>query len=87
MTDHVLFLTGKLAEPRLQRVLESLAPLGFTFEVRNLGLSVAALMTAGMIERRLHDTRGAQRVMVPGLCRGDLDAASRRLGVPIAPGP
>ncbi|OGT82509.1 MAG: dihydropteroate synthase [Gammaproteobacteria bacterium RIFCSPLOWO2_02_FULL_61_13] len=87
MTDHVLFLTGKLAEPRLQRVLESLAPLEFTFEVRNVGLSVAALMTAGMIERRVRDSGGAQRVMVPGLCRGDLDAASRSLGVPIVRGP
>jgi dihydropteroate synthase len=87
MTDHVLFLTGKLAEPRLQRMLESLAPLEFTYEVRNVGLSVAALMTAGMIERRVRDAGGAQLVMVPGLCRGDLDAASRSLGVPIARGP
>lgn len=87
MTDHVLFLTGKLAEPRLLRVLESLAPLDFTFEVRNVGLSVAALMTAGMIERRVRDAGDAQRVMVPGLCRGDLEAASRSLGVPIVRGP
>jgi len=87
VTDHVLFLTGKLAEPRLLRVLESLAPLEFTYEVRNVGLSVAALMTAGMIERRVRDIGGARRVMVPGLCRGDLEAASRALGVPIARGP
>jgi dihydropteroate synthase-like protein len=87
MTDHVLFLTGKLAEPRLQRVLDSLAPLEFTFEIRNVGLSVAALMTAGMIERRIHDRAGATRIIVPGLCRGDLDAASRSLGVPIERGP
>lgn len=87
MTDHVLFLTGKLAEPRLQRVLESLAPLEFTYEVRNPGLSVAALMTAGMIERRVRDAGGADRIMVPGLCRGDLEAVSRTLGVPISRGP
>ena len=87
MTDHVLFLTGKLAEPRLQRVLESLAPLEFTFEVRNLGLSVAALMTAGMIERRVRELGGVNSIMVPGLCRGDLEGASRTLGVPISRGP
>ena len=87
MTDHVLILTGRLAEPRLQRVLQSLAPLEFTWEVRNVGLSVAALMTAGMIERRVRDAGGAQRVLVPGLCRGDLDAAARCLGVPVVRGP
>ena len=87
MTDHVLFLTGRLAEPRLQRVLQSLAPLEFTWEVRNVGLSVAALMTAGMIERRVRHAGGAQRVLVPGLCRGDLDAAARCLGVPVVRGP
>lgn len=87
MADHILFLTGKLAAPRLQRVLASLAPLDFTFEVRNLGLSVAALMTAGMIERRLQDARGATGIMVPGLCRGNLEATARAVGVPIQRGP
>jgi dihydropteroate synthase len=87
MHDHVLFLTGKLAQPRLRRVLESLAPLEFTWEVRDLGLSVAALMTAGMIERRVGDTSGASRIMVPGLCRGDLDATARVLGIPVQRGP
>ncbi len=87
MNDHVLFLTGKLAEPRLQRVLDALAPLEFTYEVRDLGLSVAALMTAGMIQRRVQDLNGATRVMVPGLCRGDLEDAARTLGVPISHGP
>lgn len=87
MADHILFLTGKLAEPRLRRLLEELAPLPFSWEVRNLGLSVAALMTAGMIERRLKDPAGATRVLVPGLCRGDLDAASRAVGIPVERGP
>ncbi|MBI1733393.1 MAG: dihydropteroate synthase [Gammaproteobacteria bacterium] len=87
MTDHILFLTGKLAEPRLRRVLDTLAPAEFTWEVRDLGLSVAALMTAGMIERRVRDLGGATRVMVPGLCRGDLDQSAVSLGVPIARGP
>lgn len=87
MTEHVLFLTGKLAEPRLQRMLASLAPLEFTWEVRNIGLSVAALMTAGMIERRVQDIGAATRVLVPGLCRGDLAAPARLLGVPVQRGP
>ena len=51
--EHILFLTGKLAEKRLQRVLASMQPAEFTYEVRNVGLSVAALMTAEMLLRRL----------------------------------
>ena len=52
-TENYLFLTGKLAEKRLHKVLKSMQPSEFTYEVRNLGISVAALMTAQMIVRRL----------------------------------
>lgn len=85
--EHLLFLTGKLARKSLTRVLESISPAPFTWEVRELGLSVAALMTADMIERRLADPQRADRIVVPGRCRGDLDALSRRLGVPVIRGP
>ncbi len=87
MPEHFLFLTGHLAEPHLRRVLGELEPLGFDYEVLDIGLSVAGLMTADMIARRVRDPRGADRVMVPGLCAGDLDAVGRRLGVPVVRGP
>ncbi len=86
MTEHILFLTGKLAEPRLKRVLQGMQPLEFSYEIRNIGLSVAALMTAGMIQRRVSGVDGADRIIVPGLCRGDLESASRELGVPVIRG-
>lgn len=86
MPEHILFLTGRLAEPQLRRVLGEL-DAGFSWEVRVLGLQVAALMTADMIQRRLGDTGGADRVLVPGRCRGDLAALSERLGVPVERGP
>ncbi|MCW5623780.1 MAG: dihydropteroate synthase [Burkholderiales bacterium] len=85
--EHLLFLTGKLARPSLRRVLESMAPTPFTWDIHELGLSVAALMTADMIGRRLPDSKGADRVVVPGRCRGDLVALSQRLGVPVVRGP
>src|SRR5262245_65876754 len=84
--EHLLFLTGKLAEKSLMRVLESMAPPPFTWSVHQLGVSVAALMTADMIERRLPDAMGADRILVPGRCRGDLESLSARLGVPIERG-
>ncbi len=85
--ERILFLTGKLAEKSLRRVLESMAPAPFDWEVRDLGLSVAALMTADMIERRLPEAPGIDRIVVPGRCRGDLDQVASRLGVPVGRGP
>ncbi|MDE2119059.1 MAG: dihydropteroate synthase [Betaproteobacteria bacterium] len=87
MASHILFLTGHLAHEPLRRVLGEMGDAGFAWTVHDLGLQVAALMTADMIARRLHDTFGADRIIVPGRCRGDLEALSRSLGVPVERGP
>lgn len=86
VAEHILFLTGKLAERQLRRILEEIQP-DFSYTVHQLGLSVAALMTAEMIGRRLKDTFGATRVLVPGRCRGDLEALSADMGIPFQRGP
>jgi len=86
MPEHILFLTGKLAEPQLRRVLEEMKP-EFGYTIHQLGLTVAALMTADMIRRRLKDTFGATRILVPGRCRGDLAALAQDLGLPVERGP
>ncbi|MBA4216357.1 MAG: dihydropteroate synthase [Methylibium sp.] len=85
--EHILFLTGRLAEPQLRRVLDSIADAPFTWEVREIGLQVAALMTADMIRRRVPAPLGAQRLIVPGRCRGDLAALAEHFGVPVQRGP
>jgi hypothetical protein len=43
----------------------------FTYTVHQIGVKVAALMTADMIARRLKDTFNADRIILPGRCRGD----------------
>jgi len=86
MPEHILFLTGKLAEKQLRQILADMAP-EFGYTVHQLGLSVAALMTADMIRRRLKDFFGADRVLVPGRCRGDLEQLSADLGIRIERGP
>ena len=85
--ENLLFLTGKLAEKRLHRILESMQPLEFSYEVRNIGISVAALMTARMIARRLSDYEKFDRILVPGLCGGDLEALSGTLKIQVQRGP
>jgi dihydropteroate synthase-like protein len=89
MTDKLLFLTGKLAQPSLQKVLAEMAPLPFDYHIHELGLSVAALMTDKMIARRLKPEHiaGYKEVIVPGRCRGDLAALSKTLGISIVRGP
>jgi len=85
--DHILFLTGRLAQPQLERVLAGIDDAPFTYEVREIGLQVAALMTADMIRRRVEAPVQASRIVVPGRCRGDLDALSAHYGIPVQRGP
>lgn len=89
--EHLLFLTGHLALPSLERVLRLMGdapePPPFTWAVHDIGVQVAALMTADLIRRRLPLPVPANRVIVPGRCRGDLDALARDLGVPVQRGP
>jgi dihydropteroate synthase-like protein len=85
MTD-TLFVTGRLAADALHKTLDRLE-LDFEYEVAVLGGSVAALMRTEWIARRLPEDCGCRRVMIPGLCRGDLAAISAKVGVPAVRGP
>ncbi len=85
--ERLLFLTGKLAEKSVARVLSELTPRAFDYEVRVLGITVAALMTMEFIKRRLDAIDGFDRVILPGRCRGDLRDLSAHFGVPFERGP
>ncbi len=87
MRERLLFLTGRLARRRLEKVLAAMAPTEFAYEVRDLGVKVAALMTADLIRRRLPAPLEADRVILPGRCRGDLEALSQHYGVHFDRGP
>jgi dihydropteroate synthase-like protein len=89
MSEKLLFLTGKLAEPGLHKVLQEMTPLPFDYRIHQLGLSVAALMTDKMIGRRLTPEiiADSDQIIVPGRCRGDLELLSQQLGVSIIRGP
>jgi dihydropteroate synthase-like protein len=81
-----LFVTGTLAEPALRATLEAIAP-PFPYEVAVLRITVAALMTTPWIARHLPGVGDCERVVIPGLCEGDVRAIEDRWGVPVEKGP
>ena len=88
MAENLLFLTGKLAEKSLNKVLDEVqanakAPQ-FNYRVEQIGVSVAALMTPDLITRRLKTTGDANKMILPGLCQGDLSQLHRQYGIPVA---
>jgi len=71
--QHLLFVTGKLAEPSLRRMVEDLAPrAGFEYTIVVLPITVVALATTPWIARHLTVPSGIDRIILPGLCQGDL---------------
>src|SRR6476619_4032991 len=87
MAERILFLTGHLARPRLEKVLASLEDAGFEWSIFDVGVKVAALMTAAIISRRLPRPVDAERIILPGRCRADLDRLSAVFGVRFERGP
>lgn len=87
MGKRLLFLTGKLAEKSLHKVLENMQTTDFTYHIHQIGVSVAALMTTDLIARRLKDVDAYDKVILPGRCRGDIDELAIQLGIPVERGP
>ena len=65
----ILFVTGRLAEPALNRTLSEMAP-SFAYEVASLKITVAALMTTPWIAKSLEVPPGTELVADPGTLRG-----------------
>jgi dihydropteroate synthase-like protein len=86
MADRYLFVTGKLAAPALRETLRR-AELPFEYDVAVMKITVAALMTTAWIARRLEVGRDVTRIMVPGMCQGDVAELAERFDVPAEKGP
>jgi dihydropteroate synthase-like protein len=85
---HYLFVTGKLAEPALRRTLQEIAArAGFDFSVAVLPITVAALATTAWIARHLAVPAPVTRVILPGLCSGDLDGLAAMTAAAVERGP
>ncbi len=86
MSEKIIFLTGKLAERQLRRILSSMKP-EFSYKINQIGVNVAALMSENIIMRRLDKVQSADRIIVPGKFRGNLKRLSRYFNIPVERGP
>jgi dihydropteroate synthase-like protein len=87
MAKRIVLVTGSLAEPRVKRIAEELNDADLEPVVANVGVKVAALMTTEIVERRLKLPEHADRVIMPGRFRGDLDRLSDHFGTRFERGP
>lgn len=86
--NHWLFVTGKLAEPALRRVLAELSPkVGFDYQIITLNITVAALMTTEWIAHHFPKNISGDVILLPGLCRGSTDIVTQATGIPARHGP
>jgi dihydropteroate synthase len=79
-----LFVTGRLAEPALRGVVSALE---IDHQIAVMNISVAALMTTRWIAKRLSTPEGVDRIVIPGLCEGDVDTLQQATGLPVRKGP
>ncbi len=87
-SESIHFVTGRLAEHSLRKVVEPLAAqLGFNYSIGVMKITVAALLTTEWISRRLDVPPETTRVLLPGYCRGDLEPLIQQLGIPVERGP
>ncbi len=87
MVEHLVFLTGHLAKTRLESVLAGLENRDFTYDIVDIGVKVAALMTEEIIKRRLKCPAAVDRVILPGRFRGDIERLTAEFGVCFVRGP
>lgn len=87
--EHILFVTGRLAESSLRTVVTPLSErYDFEPHFAVLGISVAALMHADWVRRKLNVLPdGITRVLLPGWCDGDLTLLHDAWNVPVDRGP
>jgi dihydropteroate synthase-like protein len=86
VSERLLFVTGRLAARALRDTLDR-SDLGFDYDVAVMRITVAALMTTDWIAGRLEVPESVTRIMIPGMCEGDVDVLSERFGVPAEKGP
>ena len=71
----------------MKKILERIDNKEFDYEIRNLNVNVAALLTTDMIARRIGDVKKFNKIILPGKVRGDIYKLSNQLNIEIQRGP
>ena len=86
MSKKILFVTGKLAERQLRRILKAMKP-EFSYKISQIGVTVAALMSENILMRRVKTDNDIEKIIVPGRFRGNLEVLSKYFKIPVERGP
>lgn len=86
--ERILFVTGRLAEDSLRRVVTGLSELiGFDFEIAVTKISVAALLHVDWLARQLQIEGRFDRMILPGWCQGSPQTLETEFGIQVEHGP
>lgn len=86
--EQIHFVTGRLAEHALRKVLAELASrVGFDYTIDVLPITVAALMSPAWVQRHIQVPESTDRVILPGYCEGDLSQLEALVKRPVSRGP
>ncbi len=86
MVPKYLFITGRLAAKALERCLAHLKP-EFQYDITVLNCTVAAFMNTEWIAKHLAPKVRYDRIIIPGLCEGDLSSIEEKTGIQAFRGP
>jgi dihydropteroate synthase-like protein len=87
-TEHLHFVTGRLAEAAVRQVVSDMAAQkGFQWSLQVLPITVAALMTARWLLRHLDVPSQATQVILPGYLLPELETIQQAVSVPVVCGP
>ena len=81
-----LFITGKLAAAALRKTLDNLR-LDGGYAIKVLEGKVAALMNTAYIASFLNSDIDAGKIVLPGLCKGEIDLIAKKTGRKVIQGP
>ncbi len=86
--QHLLFVTGRLAEPALRRLIPDLMEtFGLRISVQTMPITVAALMSPEWIARHLQVPEDCDIIVLPGYCQGEIEPLQQCTDKPILFGP
>ena len=87
VNSHVVFVTGKLAEDGLSRMMKAINPKYFTYEIKVLDIEVAAWLNDEFIIQNLALPDETSLIIIPGKTMGSEETIQKHFNVSVVRGP